>query len=103
MTLVNIIVIYVKRNETQNIGSTTVQIVVILLIQNVFLATIQILSLEVPTHFIVTHTPLLSLRKLKTILLVTNVVIPVKNLSTNVPRVISTCIDLVYGNDKFLY
>ena len=42
MTLVNIIVIFVKKNETQNIGSTTVKIVVILLIPNVFLGNTQI-------------------------------------------------------------
>ncbi|KAK7829582.1 hypothetical protein CFP56_028987 [Quercus suber] len=58
-----------------------------MLIQNVFLETTQILSLEMLVHFIVTHTPLLSLRKLKTILPVTNVAIPVKNLSTNVPSI----------------
>ena len=42
MTLVNIIMIYVKKKETQNNGSTTVYIVVILLIPNVFLENIQI-------------------------------------------------------------
>ena len=34
--LVNITVIFVKKNETQNIGSTIVQIAIILLILNVF-------------------------------------------------------------------
>ena len=42
MTLVNITVIFVKKNETQNIGFTTVKIVVILLIPNVFLGKGQI-------------------------------------------------------------
>ena len=56
ITLVNIIVIYVKKNETQSIGFTTVRIVVILLIQNVLLENTQITSLEVLTHLTVTHT-----------------------------------------------
>jgi hypothetical protein len=71
MTLENITVTFVRRNETKNLGSTIVQIVVILLIPNVFLGNIQITSLEVLTHLTVTHTPLLSLRKLKTTLNVT--------------------------------
>ena len=37
MTPMNIIVIFVKKNESESIGSTIVQIVVILLIPNVFL------------------------------------------------------------------
>ena len=50
MTLVNIIVISVKKNETRSIGSTIVQIAVILLIPNVFLGKTQIGSFEVLTH-----------------------------------------------------
>ena len=42
MTLVNIIVISVKKNETQTIGSTIVQITLILHVLNVFLENIQI-------------------------------------------------------------
>ena len=65
MTPVNIIVIFVKKNEIQDIGFTIVKIVVILLIPNVFLENTQITSLEVLTHLIATYTLLLSLRKLK--------------------------------------
>ena len=54
MTLVNINVIFVKKNETQTIGSTTVQIVLILHIPNVFLGNIQIRSKEALKHLIVT-------------------------------------------------
>ena len=79
ITLVNIIVIFVKKNETQRIGFTTVRIAVILLIQNVLLGNTQITSLEVLTNLTVTHTLLLSLRKLKTALDVTNVMILVKS------------------------
>ena len=79
ITLVNIIVIYVKKNETQSIGFTIVRIAVILLIQNVLLENTQITSLEVLTHLIVTHMLLLSLRKLKTTLDVTNVMVLVKS------------------------
>ena len=79
ITLVNIIVIYVKKNETQSIGFTIVRVAVILLIQNVSLGNTQITSLEVLTHLTVTHTLLLSLRKLKTTLDVTNVMILVKS------------------------
>ena len=75
----NIIVIYVKKKETQSIGFTTVRIAVILLIQNVLLENTQIISLEVLTHLTVTHTLLLSLRKLRTALDVTNVMILVKS------------------------
>jgi len=57
MTLVNIIVIFVKKNETQTIGSTTVEIVLILHIPNVFLGNIQIGSKEALKHLIVTDTP----------------------------------------------
>ena len=46
MTTMNITVIFVKKNETQNIGSTTVKIVVILLIPNVFLGNTQISFIE---------------------------------------------------------
>ena len=42
MTLVNIIVISVKKNETQTIGSTIVQITLMLHVLNVFLENIQI-------------------------------------------------------------
>ena len=79
MNLVNIIVIFVKKNETQSIGFTTVRIAVILLIQIVLLGNTQITSLEVLTHLIVTHTLLLSLRKLKNSLNVTNVMVLVKS------------------------
>ena len=61
MTLMNIIVIFVKKNEIQNIGSIIVQIAVILLILIVFLADTQILGQEMFSHLTVTHTPLLSL------------------------------------------
>ena len=100
MTLVNIIVIFMKKNEIQIIGSTTVQIVVILLIQNVFWKNTQILSLEVLIHLTATYTHLLLLRKLKTTLHVTNVAILVKCLSTNVLHVISTYANFVYRKDK---
>ena len=79
MKLVNIIVIFVKKNETQSIGFTTVRIAVILLTQIVLLGNTQITSLEVLTHLIVTHTLLLSLRKLKNSLNVTNVMVLVKS------------------------
>jgi hypothetical protein len=72
MTLVNITVISVKKNETHNIGITIVQNAIILLIQNAFLENTQITNLEVFTLLTVTNTPLLSLRKLKTVLHVTN-------------------------------
>ena len=42
MTLVNTFVISVKKNETQSIGSTTVQVAVILLIPTIFLGNAQI-------------------------------------------------------------
>ena len=96
MTLVNIIVIFVKKNETQNIGSTIVKIVVILLIPSVFLGNAQITSLEVFTHLIATHIPLLSLRKLKTTHYVTYVMILVIILSINVSNVILTCTNFVH-------
>ena len=79
MTLVNIIVIFVKKNETQSIGFTTARIADILLIQNVLLGNTQITSLEVLINLTVTHTLLLSLKKLKTALDVTNVTILVKS------------------------
>ena len=44
MTPVNIIVIFVKKNATQSIGSTIVQIAIILYIPNVFLGKIQFAS-----------------------------------------------------------
>ena len=44
MTLENITVTFVRRNETKNLGFTIVQIVVILLILNVFLGITQIAS-----------------------------------------------------------
>ena len=96
MTLGNIIVIFVKKNETQNIGSTTVKIVVILLIPNVFLRNTRNTSLEVLTHLIATHTPLLSLRKLKTTHHVTYVMILWNILSINVSNVILTCMNFVH-------
>ena len=102
MTLVNIIVIYVKKKETQNNGFTTVHIVVILLIRNVFLENIQILNLEFFTYLTVTHTPLLWFIKLKTTMHVTNVTIPaMKCFSNNVYHVISTCTGIVYRKDKY--
>ena len=96
MTLVNIIVIFVKKNETQNIGSTTVKIVVILLIPNVFLENTRNTSLEVLTHLIATHTLLLSLRKLKTTHHVTYVISLATILSINVSNVILTCTNFVH-------
>ena len=96
MTLVNIIVIYVKKNEIQNIGFTIVKIVVILLIPNVFLGDAQITSLEVFTHLTATHIPLLSLRKLKITLHVTNVISLMKILFINASNVILTCTDFVH-------
>ena len=53
MTLVNTIAIYVKKNETQSIGSTTVKIVVILLIPNVFLEMNQMLNNKYNGHLFV--------------------------------------------------
>ena len=102
MTLVNIIAISVKKNdETQIIGFTTVRIAVILLIQIVLLGNTQISSLEVLTNLnTITHTLLLSLRKLKTALDVTNVMIFVKSWSINVFSVISTSTRIVYKKDK---
>ena len=76
MTLANIIVIFVKKNETQNIGSTTVKIVVILLIPNVFLGNTQIASNTL------------------------YVMVLVKYGDINVPCVISTCKDNVYRKEK---
>ena len=76
MTLVNITVIFVKKNETQNIGSTTVKIVVILLIPNVFLGNPQIASntykgqLFGGTYTFVCHPhPISFIEKLKTTLI----------------------------------
>ena len=100
MTPVNIIVIYVKKNESQSIVSTTVQIAIILHIPNVLLGNIQISSLEVHTNLTVTHTPLLSLRKLKITLNVTNVVILAQSVFINVLNVISTYIFIVCVKDK---
>ena len=101
MILVNITVIFVKKNETQSIGSTTVKIAVILLMLYVFLVNTQKCQLwRVLTHLIVTHTSLLSLRKLKTALNVTNVAILAMRFSFNVPGVISTCTFIVYIKDK---
>ena len=70
MTLVNIIVIFVKKNATQSIGSIIVQIAIILHIPNVFLGKIQMTSNTYNGHqfggantLTITHTPLLSLRR----------------------------------------
>ena len=80
MTLVNIIAISMKKNGgTQSIGFTTMRIAVMLLIQIVLLGNTQITSLEGLTHLTITHTLLLSLRKLKTALNVTNVKVLVKS------------------------
>ena len=57
MTLVNITVISVKKNETETIGSTTAQIALILHIPNVFSRNIQIGSKEALKHLIVTDIP----------------------------------------------
>ena len=100
MTPVNIIVIYVKKNESQSIVSTIVQIAIILHIPNVLLGNIQISSFEVHTNLTVTHTPLLSLRKPKTTLNVTIVVILAQSCFTSVPNVISTDIVIVHIKDK---
>ena len=96
MTPVNIIVIYVKENETKIIGSITVKNVAILFISNVFLEDPQISSNTYNNNlfrvaYIFDYHPhsILSLRKLKTTLNVTVVVILVKSLSVNVPNVIS--------------
>ena len=74
--------------------------VAILLIPNVFLENSQVTSLEVLTHFIATHTPLLSLRKLKTTHHVTYVIILANILLINVSNVILTCTDFVHWKDK---
>ena len=79
MTLVNITIISVKKNEAQTIGSTTMQIALILHIPNVFLGYTQIGSWEALTHLIVTDTLLLSLRKLKITIHVTDVVFLAKS------------------------
>ena len=50
MTLVNTIVIFVKKNETQNIGFITVKIAVFLLIPTVFLGNTQISSTKNNGH-----------------------------------------------------
>ena len=96
MTPVNIIVIYVKENETKIIGSITVKNVAIMFISNVFLEDPQISSNTYNNNlfrvaYIFDYHPhsILSLRKLKTTLNVTVVVILVKSLSVNVPNVIS--------------
>ena len=75
----NITVISVRKKEIQSISSTTVQIAVILLISIVFWGNTQIACFELLTHLSVTHTPLFLLRKLKTILNVTVVVIFAKS------------------------
>ena len=79
MTLVNITVIFVKKNETQTIGFTIVQIALILHIPNVFLGNTQMRSKEALKHLIVTDTPFFSLKKLKITLHVTNVVFLAKS------------------------
>ncbi|KAK7818313.1 hypothetical protein CFP56_041412 [Quercus suber] len=61
---------------------------VILLIPNVFLGHTQIASFEVLRHLIATHTPLLSLRKLKTTHHVTYVIVLVNILSINVSHIL---------------
>ena len=85
MTLVNIIVIFVKKNATQSIGSTIVQIAIILHIPNVFLGKTQISSNiynghlpEVLTHLFVTYTTLISLRKSKATLNVIDAILLAK-------------------------
>ena len=100
MILMNIIVTSVKKSVTQSIGSITVKIALILLIPIVFLGNTQIFGLEILTHlaFILTH--LLSLRKLRTVLNVTSVVILAKTLSYNVSNVISTSTINVRGARK---
>ena len=102
MTSVNIIVIFVKKNEIQDIGFTTVKIVVILLTLNVFLENTQITSLEVFTHLIATHTLLLSLRKLK--LMMTHhdiyVIVLINILFINVSNVNLKCANFVHWKGK---
>ena len=92
MTPENIIVISMKKNETQSSGSTTVQNEIILYIPNVFLGSTQISSLEMHTNLTGIHIPLLSLRKLKTSLNVSIVVILAWSFFINVLNVISTYI-----------
>ena len=92
MTPENIIVISVKKNKTQSIGCTTVQNEIILYIPNVFLGSTQISSLEMHTNLTGIHIPLLSLRKLKTSLNVSIVVILAWSFFINVLNVISTYI-----------
>ena len=100
MILMNIIVTFVKKSMTQSVGSITVKIALILLIPIVFLGNTQIFGLEILTHLIVIHTHLLSLRKLKTALNVTSVVILAKSLSYSVSNVISTSTINVCGVRK---
>ena len=57
-------------------------------------------SLEFLTNFTFIHTPLLSLKKLKITLYVTNVAILAKSWSINVPNVISTGTLIVCTKDK---
>ena len=90
-----------RRTRLKSIGFTIVRIAVILLIQIVLLGNTQIPSLEVLTHLIVTYTLLLSLRKLKTTLNVTNVMVLVKSWSINVLSVISTFTMIVYKKEKY--
>ena len=53
---------------------------------------------------IVTHTPLLSFRKIKTTMHVTDVMVPtMKSFSTNVYHLISTCTHIVYKKDKYSF
>ena len=85
MTQVNIIAIFVRKNETtQSIGSIIVKNVIILLIPNVFLKspyimdgeTIEILSLGALTYPPSTNIPLLLFRRLRmAFIVVTGVVI----------------------------
>ena len=104
MTPMNIIVISVKKNEIQNIGSIIVQIVVILHIPNVFLGKTQMPSNTCNGHLFggantlsVTHTSLCLLRKQKTTL---DVIVLVKSWFTDVPNVISTCTIIVHRKGK---
>jgi len=65
------------------------------------LGNIQILNLDFLTHLTVTHTPLLSFKKLKTAMHVTDVMVPMmKSFSTNVYHVISTSTRIVFFRNQ---
>ena len=73
MTQVNIIVIFVKKNEIQYISSTIVKIAITRLIPNAFLESSKISSLGSLAHIICTTIPSLLYVRLRTTLYVRNV------------------------------